>query len=151
MEDAEDGQSPRAAAAPLPRGEYPRGPSQPSEPSRRAAAEGRLGDAKAPRVHSNPNPNPNPNQAGTGLAAAARALTSRAIPSLGSVLRAACLPHAPAAALLGASCDAALAGSSLLLSLPAAAAAAEAGLAALLPSLPHALAQAGAPGLLRLR
>jgi gephyrin len=89
--------------------------------------------------------------AGTGLAAATRALTSRAIPSLGSVLRAACLPHAPAAALLGASCDAALAGSSLLLSLPAAAAAAEAGLAALLPSLPHALAQAGAPGLLRLR
>ena len=103
------------------------------------------------RRPANPNPNPNPNQAGTGLAAAARALTSRAIPSLGSVLRAACLPHAPAAALLGASCDAALAGSSLLLSLPAAAAAAEAGLAALLPSLPHALAQAGAPGLLRLR
>ena len=88
---------------------------------------------------------------GPPLAAATAALTSRHVPSLASVLRAACLPHAPGAALVGASCDAALAGSCLLLSLPASAPAAEAGLASVLPALPHALAQAGAAGLLRLR
>ena len=66
----------------------------------------------------------------------------RAAPAIGSVVRAACLRHAPGAALLGEWGAASCAGA-MLLSLPAHAEAAAAGLLAALPLMPHAVAQAG--------
>ena len=78
-----------------------------------------------------------------GVCAALSALQpSREVPALGSLMRGACLSHAPAAALLG-SWGVAVYDQSLVMRLPGNAEAAVACVRAVLPATGHAVAQAG--------